>query len=560
MRKIKKILFYYRGLPNSDMPMEGTSRSLLNWAEYCVLAGIAEKVDVSGDYIKKAQKQANIHYRKIPKTGNEEKFLADYDMVFFFTLRGIFANCQKPKGQVWVLEQQCFNVAQSERGRADVFDFLVAHSNAQKYNMIKQGVKPECVFVLPNICDFDKEDLLQIHKRDENSIMFVGAIVPHKGLDILIDALPKIRQKRPNVSVHVYGSSAMWKTAGNEYEKAIRSKKVKDIFYHGAVSSDVIIKEYQKHSIMCLPTELECFPHVSIEAQNGGCIPVIHDAGGSYATMSVNSTGFVYKPNTPAMVAKTIDKAFLKLTKDKKMREKAKRFALDKFSQEVVGGKIEQFFYHIKNNKKFLSASLFDFENYIKSAVLSEDTLYGVVKKEIKKITIITGMRSNLLKNKNTLNIYEAFSLGRRLYAEGAVKISALWLNEIIKLKNIDKETKLQSYFLLADINKQNTKKAAVFNQKGINVLVVSKNKTNDNVYRIASLYKEKKLYPQSKKWFHKLLKSKLSSNLKGGIYFHLGEIDFIQSDASSALKSFKNCLKYIPNHSKALNYLEKIS
>lgn len=559
-KSFKNILFYYRGLPNKDMPMEGTSRSLLNWAEYVASEGISGNVDVCGDYIKKKQTHNNINYLKIPKKGYEDAFLEKYDVVFFFTFRGVFANCRKKKKQVWVLEQQCFEVSLMEQGKTDDFDFCIAHSNAQKYQMIRQGVKTEDIFVVPNICDFDGSYAASIHKRDENAIMFVGAIVPHKGLGILIDALPEIRKKRPKVSLHVYGSSGMWKADGNEYENAIRSKKVKNVFYHGAVPSDVIIREYEKYSIMCLPTALECFPHVSIEAQNSGCIPVIHDAGGSYATMAINKTGFVYRPNTPKFVAETIDKAFQVIAKNPNMRKVAKDFALANFSQESVGKKMNTFFSHLKSKKKFFSESGFDFAGYIKSASLSEDMLYTVVKKELKKITIICGMRNKNLRKRNHLSVYDAYSLAKRLYGAKAYRISVLWLEKILGLKSIDKDLKMDSYFILADINKANKRKYNRLNKNAISVLKNVNNKTDSEIYKVASLYKEKELYCDAVVWFKKVLKNNPVRHIKGGVYFHLAEINFLQNKYSKASKLLKQCLKYIPNHGKALNYLEKIS
>lgn len=560
IKKFKKILFYYRGLPNSNMPMEGTSRSLLNWADYAIAKGIAKEIDVCGDYVKKSEIRNNISYLKIPSKGNENKFLAAYDIVFFFTFRGVFAKCSKRKNQIWILEQQCFEVSDFEKGKTADFDYCIAHSNAQKYQMIKQGVATEDIFVVPNICDFEKSVSELIHKRKENTIMFVGAIVPHKGLDILIKALPTIRKKRPDAELHVYGSSSMWKANGNEYEQQIRSKNVSGVFYHGAVSSDVIITEYQKYSIMCLPTQLECFPHVSIEAQNAGCIPVIHDAGGSYATMKINKTGFVYLPNTPDNVAEAVDKAFVCLERNPNMRFTAKKYAAENFFYDSVSVKMNNLFYHIDLNKKFLSECGFDVKNYLKTAKQSQSMLYDVAKKEIKKIRIICGTRSKLLKNKNTLNIYEAFSIARRLYEKNVFKISSLWLKKIISLKNIDKEIRMQSYFLLADISKDNTQNYKLLNKKAIAVLKNSKNKSIEQLYRIASLYKEKQLYLEARKIFKKILKNSTASNIKGGACFHLGEMAFFEDDSSSALLFFKKCLKYIPGHSKALNYLEKIS
>ena len=74
--------------------------------------------------------------------------------------------------------------------------------------------------------------------------------------------------------------------------------------------------------------------------------------------------------------------------------------------------------------------------------------------------------------------------------------------------------------------------------------------------YRLASLYKKTGQLENARKFFEKALELDKRSILKGGIYFHLGEICMETGEPQEAENMFRLCLKYIPRHQKAALYL----
>lgn len=52
-------------------------------------------------------------------------------------------------------------------------------------------------------------------------------------------------------------------------------------------------------------------------------------------------------------------------------------------------------------------------------------------------------------------------------------------------------------------------------------------------------------------------LNHELSGQMEGGVYFHLGENYLELNDKKTAIENFKKCLRFIPNHQKAREYLK---
>lgn len=78
-------------------------------------------------------------------------------------------------------------------------------------------------------------------------------------------------------------------------------------------------------------------------------------------------------------------------------------------------------------------------------------------------------------------------------------------------------------------------------------------------IYRNASLQKQKLNFPGAERLYKMVLKADYDDmRLKGGACFHLGCIARRRGDEEEAKRFFEKCLTYIPDHQKALLYLER--
>ena len=74
------------------------------------------------------------------------------------------------------------------------------------------------------------------------------------------------------------------------------------------------------------------------------------------------------------------------------------------------------------------------------------------------------------------------------------------------------------------------------------------------SLYNFASFLKSQGNFDEAGKLFNKIvsLKHKEDHGMKGGAFFHLGEINVKRGNKKIAERCFKKCLSHIPSHQKA--------
>jgi len=123
-----------------------------------------------------------------------------------------------------------------------------------------------------------------ITKRAYNSnnhtkFISAGAIQPHKGIDIIIDASKLLKDHGiNNFSVDIYGEGLV-----SDYVSISKQKNLADkIKFKGFRSQQELIEIYKNSDAFLFPTwEREPFGFAPIEAASAGCIPIITDRCGA---------------------------------------------------------------------------------------------------------------------------------------------------------------------------------------------------------------------------------------------------------------------------------------
>ena len=87
---------------------------------------------------------------------------------------------------------------------------LVSNNDTAKVIINEYGVTPERISIVPNGVDLSLFNGAE--KKNPKKVVFAGAMYYHRGLDVLIEAIPKIIKKIPDAKFILLGS-------GNELEK-----------------------------------------------------------------------------------------------------------------------------------------------------------------------------------------------------------------------------------------------------------------------------------------------------------------------------------------------------
>lgn len=328
-----RILIYYSGLHNSTTPYAGTSNALIKLAKY-LKRNHNLNITLTGNYVKEIEYLDGLQLNILPEPQSIQDFSDYFDVIIFATHLDLFENITKRANQIWILHQHCWNIGPNELSKLHTFDSIIALSSIHKSNIQSQGVDANIIHIAPNLLDTELFYPRKV-QRDNYSIMFAGAIVEHKNVHILIEAFKILYSFNKNISLHIYGSASMW-IESNNYENNLHKYKNNSIYFYGRAKNDDMPYHYSRHSIYCMPSMLESFGLGTIEAQSCGCIPVVYNSGGVSATLRNNTTGYLYKENSPIILAKELNNALHNVLQNKSIRTEAMRYVKNKFNESLV--------------------------------------------------------------------------------------------------------------------------------------------------------------------------------------------------------------------------------
>lgn len=173
-------------------------------------------------------------------------------------------------------------------------------------------------------------------KRHEGlNLLFVGRIVPRKGLKDLLVGLSRINM--PDIRLHVVGGFEV-EAYQNEIESEIDRLGITDrITMHGWKNADEILKLYEDVDVLVLPSYQETLPCVIAEAMAQGKIVVATNVGGIDEMIDDGKNGYLYSAGDIEGLSKVL-KTLNELSEEEKkgMSEYSKKKALRLYSPTEI--------------------------------------------------------------------------------------------------------------------------------------------------------------------------------------------------------------------------------
>lgn len=178
-------------------------------------------------------------------------------------------------------------------------------------------------------------------------LIFVGRIVPDKGIELLIRAMAECQPGSCVLSV--FGKGPL-----REYcEKLSQELGVdKYVTWKGFVDRSLVLKAYEEHDVFVLPTVKEPAPSVVIEAMAAGLPVVCVDAGGpAYSVVSDCGLkiGLADRRTMVADLARAIDFMITHHDERVAMGFQARRRVQKHFTWDVVVGRVLEIYNEVAN-------------------------------------------------------------------------------------------------------------------------------------------------------------------------------------------------------------------
>ena len=149
---------------------------------------------------------------------------------------------------------------------------------------------------------------------------------------------------------------------------------------------------------------------------------------------------------------------------------------------------------------------------------------------------------------------------GVKRFDRGDLDGSAAAFETVTRLSHVPPRYPGGAYLYLGDISRSRGQGDwKEFYKKGLAVFKKLRRKSEQELYRMASVYKKLEDFPRSKYYFKRLLARTNSGRLVGGACFHLGEMSYMEKRYKKAGEYFLRCLGLIPQHREASRYLDTL-
>lgn len=171
----------------------------------------------------------------------------------------------------------------------------------------------------------------------EKKVLFVGRLLPNKGIDVLIEAMP------PDIPLHIVGNSY----DSRYYDDLKRLAKGKTVLFRTGLSDTETIAEYSSASVCVLPaviknlygteaTSVQLFALPLVEAMSCETVPIATNLFAHPEIIEDGVTGFLIPPNDPAALRKKIEYVLSHPMEAKAMAQRGRLEVLRRFTWDAV--------------------------------------------------------------------------------------------------------------------------------------------------------------------------------------------------------------------------------
>ncbi len=176
--------------------------------------------------------------------------------------------------------------------------------------------------------------------EEGHMILYVGRLVPHKGVEFLLEAVPELR---PSAHLVVVGSGPWRKVL----EASARRQGIADrVTFAGGVPWEELPQYNRAADIGVLPSisRLEAFGLVGLESMASERPVVLSDIPGVREVVQDGRSGLLSRPTDPSDLAEKINTLIDDPSLREKMGKRGRQRVLENFTWDVVGKQFREIY------------------------------------------------------------------------------------------------------------------------------------------------------------------------------------------------------------------------
>lgn len=182
-------------------------------------------------------------------------------------------------------------------------DHVVAVSDVLRERLVEERCPEDKLSVIPMGSDLERLFVPDGKRRSSAELLFVGRLVAVKGVDTLINALPAIRMRYPEVSLTIVGDGP---ERGRLVEIAQGLSVADQVKFIGPERHEALSAHYRRATLLVLPSLAEGFGLVAVEAMGCACPVVASDLPALRNLLQDGQAGTLFRPGDIAHLSNRI--------------------------------------------------------------------------------------------------------------------------------------------------------------------------------------------------------------------------------------------------------------
>lgn len=234
-------------------------------------------------------------------------------------------------------------------------DRIIAVSEWVKYDIEKYRIDGRKIIPVHNginVGEFRATDAKNVRRHygiDGPMLLFVGRMITQKGIPYLIDAMPLVLEKHPDVRLLLAGR-------GNALESL--KKKVKaaglerSIIFSGYMTEEMLKEAYGTCDLFVLPSVWEVLPIAILEAMSSSKPVICTGAGGDAELVGDGLNGYVVPMRDPKAMAEKINELLDDPEKRAQMGRAGRKRAEEEFDWKLIAARTKRVYEELLEEKK----------------------------------------------------------------------------------------------------------------------------------------------------------------------------------------------------------------
>ncbi len=192
-------------------------------------------------------------------------------------------------------------------------DKIIALTSRQAKIIEKMGARKEDITIIPNGVDLERVKLSagkntfksKYGLSEKKIILYVGGLIPRKGLNYLIESMKDVNGDVALVIVG--GELSSHKGVKDNLENLVKSEKLQNVVFTGNLTGQGLEDAYASADVFVLPSLAEGLAIALLEAMAYGIPVVATDIPGNSGIIQDNQNGVLVEPKNPSRLAEKIN-------------------------------------------------------------------------------------------------------------------------------------------------------------------------------------------------------------------------------------------------------------